>query len=117
MRHRLTLADLRAAVWADRALRRARCQLGTGRVTGFVLPPPPNVPGGARRGVEALLRRRGHTCLEAAIVRQRWLAAHGMRREIVIGVASPRAGFVAHAWVDGEEPSAPQQFSELTRIR
>jgi Transglutaminase-like superfamily len=66
--------------------------------------------------VEALLRHRRHTCLEAALVRQRWLAARGIDREIVIGVTSPRQGFVAHAWIDGEDTGAPERFSELTRI-
>ena len=116
MRAGLTLADVRAALWAHRTLGRARRQLGAGRVTDFVLAPPPPLPAAARRGVEALLRRRRHTCLEAALVRQRWLAAHGMHRKVVIGVASPRDRFVAHAWVDGEEPAASQRFCELTRI-
>lgn len=109
-------ANLRAAVWADRALRRVRRQLGAGRLTDFVLPPPPELPAAARTGVEAVLRRRRHTCLEAALVRQQWLAAHGISSEIVIGVATPREGFVAHAWIDGEEAGAPEQFTELTRI-
>ncbi len=49
-------------------------------------------------------------------MRQQWLAAHGISSEIVIGVATPREGFVAHAWIDGEEAGAPEQFTELTRI-
>jgi hypothetical protein len=40
-----------------------------------------------------------------------------MHREIVIGVASPRKEFVAHAWIDGEEAGASQRFNELTRLR
>jgi hypothetical protein len=113
---RPSLADMRAALWAQRTLGRTRRQLRAGRVTGLALPQPPQLPAAARRGVEGVLRRRRHTCLEAALVRQRWLAAHGMHREIVIGVSSPREGFVAHAWIDGEEIDAPRQFSELTRI-
>lgn len=116
MSTRPSLDDVRAAVWANRMLRCARRQLNAGRIAGVVLPPPPRVPLAARRGVEALLRRRRHSCLEAALIRQRWLAAHGLRRAVVIGVSSPRDGFVAHAWVDGEDVAAPQQFSELARI-
>jgi len=113
---RPSLDDLRAAVWAQRTLRRARRQLRAGRVTGVALPPPPRVSAAARRGVEGLLRRRRHTCLEAALVRQRWLAGHGMQRAIVIGVSSPRDGFIAHAWIDGEDGASPHQFTELARI-
>lgn len=64
---------------------------------------PPRVPGSAIRGVEALLRRRGHTCLEAALLRQRWLAEQGVLRDVVIGVTAPAAGFTAHAWLEGAE--------------
>ena len=70
----------------------------------------------ARRGVEALLRRRRHTCLEAAIVRQHWLDAHDVHRDIVIGVSRPPDGFIAHAWLEGEDDPNSGQFCELTRL-
>ncbi|HYZ82469.1 MAG TPA: lasso peptide biosynthesis B2 protein [Solirubrobacteraceae bacterium] len=116
MRARASLADLRAAAWAHRALGCARRQLSAGRVAGIILPPPPELRQSAWRGAAALLRRRRHTCLEAALVRQRWLSAHGVERQIVIGVASPRDEFVAHAWVEGEDVAGPERFLELTRI-
>jgi Transglutaminase-like superfamily len=116
LRDGLSSADLRAALWAHRTLRRARRELAAGRVNDIVLEPPPELPASARRGVEAVLRRRKRTCLEAALVRQRWLAAHGLPSEIVIGVSTPSEGFIAHAWIDGEEAAAPEQFSELSRI-
>jgi hypothetical protein len=83
---------------------------------GIELPPPPRLPPAAVRGVEALLRRRPNTCLERALVRQRWLTAQGDPRTIVIGVTAPTKGFEAHAWLlDDEDPSA-QAFYELTRL-
>jgi hypothetical protein len=63
-----------------------------------------------------LLRLRPHTCLEGALVRQRWLASHGCHRDIVIGVGAPSNGFIAHAWLDGEDDAAAAQFLELTRL-
>jgi hypothetical protein len=74
------------------------------------------LPDSARRGVEALLRRRRRTCLEAALVRQRWIAAHGGRHDVVIGVEAPGGGFAAHAWLDGEEDPLAARYIELTRL-
>jgi hypothetical protein len=116
LRKALSAGDLRAALWTQRTLRRARRRLAAGRVSDIVLPPPPELPASARRGVEAILRRRRYTCLEAALVRQCWLAAHGLPSEIVIGVSPRSERFIAHAWIDGEEAAASEQFSELARI-
>jgi hypothetical protein len=58
------------------------------------------------------------TCLESALVRQRWLAAHGDRRDIVIGV--PTNGIrdqPAHAWVDGTDSWAASSYLELHRLK
>ena len=110
------LAALRAFWWADRALRAARQELSSGRMSGLALPAVPCLPVGGRRGVEARLRLRRHTCLEQALVRQRFLATHGAPRDVVIGVRSSRSGFVAHAWLEGEEDPASTHFLELTRL-
>jgi Transglutaminase-like superfamily len=110
-----SLSELRAAVWANRALGHVRRDLSDGWKAS-VPPAPPRLPAGARRGVEALLRRRRHSCLEGAIVRQRWLAAHAIYRDVVIGITSPAETFTAHAWVDGEEDRATPRFVELTRL-
>jgi len=110
------LASLRAAWWAHRALNAARSALAVGAIREIELAPPPRLPASAIRGVEGLLRRRQHTCIERALVRQRWLAAHGDPRAIAIGVTSPSSGFIAHAWLVGEgDPQAPA-FHELTRL-
>ena len=116
MTRRPELAALRAFCWADTALRAARQGLVSGRISALALPPVPQLPAGGRRGVEALLRLRRHTCLEGALVRQRFLASHGARREVIIGVRSSRNGFVAHAWLEGEKDAAAAHFHELTRL-
>ena len=110
------LAALRAAVWAERALRQTRRELRRERLSEIELAAPPGVPPGAIRGVHGLLRRRAHTCLEEALVLQRWLAAHGTYRDVVIGVTAPGDVFGAHAWLDGE-PNADSGFAELTRLK
>ena len=116
MRSWPSLSELRAARWAASALRDARCELAAGRFSDVRLRPPPRLPMEAGRGVEALLRRRRHTCLEGAIVRQHWLEAHDVQRDIVIGVSSPSEGFVAHAWLEGDNGTDGGQFCELTRL-
>lgn len=63
-----------------------------------------------------MLRRAPATCLERALVLQAWLAAHGDRRDVVIGVAAPASGFAAHAWVDRERDPSSAGFDELTRL-
>ena len=116
-RRRLDLPTLRAALWAERALRSARRTLRRRGVEGIVLPAPPALPDEAGRGVQALLRRRtSSTCLERALVRQRWLAAHGRPRDVVIAVQAPHEAFQAHAWVDGDPDGQADAFHELLRL-
>jgi hypothetical protein len=111
---RLDPVMLRAAWWTARSLRRARRQLRAGAFADLCLPPPPDLPDGAFRGVRAVLRRASPTCLERALVLQRWFAAHGSSRDVVIGVMAAAEGFAAHAWLDGEHEAG--QYSELTRL-
>jgi hypothetical protein len=88
------------------------------------VPDPPKLPRSAGIGVEAVLSRTVPTCLERALVAQRWLAAHGEPRDVVIGVMTGRigdvadahGGVVAHAWLDGEEPESAAAYSEMHRI-
>ena len=63
------------------------------------------------------------SCIVNAIVLQAWEAAHGRRRDLVIGVTGPDA-FSAHAWLDGDPvPAAddasadgrPSAFTQLLR--
>lgn len=111
-----TIAMLRAAWWAKRSLRVARAQLGEGEVRAIVLPEPPVLPAAAMRAVDVLLCRRNSTCLERALVRQRWLAAHGRAVPIAIGVTAPSRGFAAHAWLVGEDDPVPAGYHELMRL-
>jgi len=109
------ISDLRAAWWAYRALRDARRNLAAG-CTEMRLAPPA-LPPAALRGVDAVLRRSRPTCLEAALVRQRWLRGHGVMRDVVIGVTAPTQGFRAHAWLEEPGKSTPRQhWHELRRV-
>lgn len=118
MRRPPTARELRAALWALRAVRRARRQLRRRGYDGLTLPDVPRVPDSSSRGVYAVLRRLPSTCLERAVVLQRWRAAHGDPREVVVGVSGTREQFRAHAWLDDEPPAAePGEFRELVRLR
>jgi hypothetical protein len=114
MRRPPDIATLRAAWWTDRALRRARGDLRDGELRAVRLPAPPPLPPAAERGVHAVLRRREHSCLERSLVLQRWLAAQGDARDVVIGTTGT-AGFKAHAWLDGDEEGAAR-YVELSRL-
>jgi hypothetical protein len=107
---------LRAAWWALRSTRATRQQLSAGESRPAVAPPP-GLPLSAGLGVEAVLGRMSATCLEGALVRQRWLAAHGDRRDVVIGLPVRDFGPTpAHAWVDGLDLEAGAEHLELYRI-
>jgi hypothetical protein len=118
MLRRVDLPTLRAAWWAHLAVRSARRQLRTSGLDELRLPRLPELPPEASRGVFAVLRRLPHTCLERALVLQRWKAAHGEPVDIVIGVRGPGVSFGAHAWLAGEpQPPELEAFRELRRVR
>lgn len=64
----------------------------------------------------AVVRRRPSTCLEKALVLQRWEAAHDAGADVVIGVVGPRDGFRAHAWLETMPEGQPAAFQELLRL-
>jgi Transglutaminase-like superfamily len=108
---------LRGAAWALRAVRSVRRQLADRPLPDVAVPAPPRLaPHRGGQGVDAVLRRLQPSCLERALVLQRWLAVHGDPRAVVVGVSSP-ADFRAHAWLDGEQrrPGEPA-FHEITRL-
>ena len=107
---------LRAAVWAGISLQRARRGLRTRPLPEVRLKGPPPLPSAAVRGVTAVLKRRGASCLERSLVLQRWHSAHGEPHDIVIGVTGP-IDFLAHAWLDGELDPAALPYTEVTRLR
>ena len=59
------------------------------------------------------LRRWHESCLVNSIVLQAWEAAHGRRRDLVVGVTGPDR-FHAHAWLQGDPiPPADDRGTEL----
>jgi hypothetical protein len=111
---RPTLTELRAAWWTVRAVRRARRALRRRGLNGFSVADPPQLPPEATRGVEAILRRMPPTCLERALVLQRWYARQGEPRDVVIGVRGPTRDFQAHAWLEGDPVAT--RYEELMRV-
>jgi hypothetical protein len=107
---------LRAAGWALLALRRARRDLAAHGFEGARVSPPPRLPASARAGVLAVVRRQPSTCLERALVLQRWEAAHGAAADVVIGVRGPSDGFQAHAWLETMPDGPPGAFHEIMRL-
>ena len=93
--------DRLTCLWTFCALRRARRQLAAGPLADLDLAGPPTAGGGGSRTVERVLAHRGATCMEAAVVMQRWLAGRGISRDRLIGVSAPGSGFHAHAWLEG----------------
>jgi hypothetical protein len=113
----LTPSNLRAAAWAFVALRRARRDLAARGLEGARVAPSPRLPASARAGVLAVVRRRPSTCLERALVLQRWETDHGAGGDVVIGVTGPGDGFVAHAWLETMPDGPPGAFHEILRLQ
>jgi hypothetical protein len=114
--HNVDLPTLRAAWWTHRALRRVRADLKANGIRGAAAPEPPRLPSSARRGVLGILRREPSTCLERALVLQRWHASQGNPRDVVIAVKGPTRDFAAHAWLEGEPDGDIASFEELIRL-
>src|SRR5437763_701391 len=112
---RYSVANFRGAWWAWRAARRTDRHLRSKGLDAALSPPaPPSLPADAVRGVRAVLRRTEDTCLVESIVLQRWHAAHGEPRDLIVGVTDPSSEFRAHAWLDGDPPHG-EPFRELLR--
>ena len=113
---RWSLATLRAAAWAYRSLRSTARRLEEVGVSAEV-PAPPALPAGSRRGVQAVLRRTSPTCLERSMVLQKWLLAHGVPCEVVVGVRRDGDGIGAHAWLDVEDGrTETTPYAEIHRL-
>jgi hypothetical protein len=110
----LDVPTLKAAAWALRATRVAEREIAEKGLDPISLPPVPNVPEHAVRGVRSVLRRRGSKCLTRALVLQAWFAARGEKRDLIVSVTAPKKGFQAHAWLEGDPP-CHEGFVELTR--
>ncbi len=105
---------VQASWWTHMAASRVRRHLAGQKLEDLVVRPPPVLPPGARRVVVAVLRIRRDTCLVRSAVLQAWDSAHGLQRDIVIGVTAPSQGFRAHAWLEGETGQA-FGFQQLAR--
>jgi hypothetical protein len=115
MARRVTPGVLWAAQWALRASWSVRRQLHSRSPIEVRVPKPPGrLSEDAFRGVRYTLRQREALCLERSLVYQEWLAARGEYVDVVIGVSNPN-DFKAHAWLDGWEPEAADEFAELVR--
>jgi hypothetical protein len=113
---RIDVPTLRSAWWTLRSARRVRRHLDRdGLEANLRLPPVPPVSDEAGRGVYAVLRRRNDTCLVRSMVVQAWDAAHGRRRDLIVGVTAPNENFEAHAWLDGDTPPEEAGLKELLR--
>jgi hypothetical protein len=110
------LPTLRAAWWTHRALKRVRADLRANGLEYGPPPAPPDLPSSAGRGIFAVLRRQPSTCLERALVLQRWDTAHGNDRDVIVAVRGNQLDFAAHAWLDGEPDGDVDSFSELLRL-
>jgi hypothetical protein len=118
-RHAMRLlrpATLRAALWAFVALRRARRNLARHGLQGARVDPPPPLPSAARAGVLAVARRWPSTCLERALVLQRWEAEHGAAADVVIGIRGAIDDFRAHAWLETMPDAPPGAFEVIHRL-
>jgi hypothetical protein len=107
---------LRAALWADRELRRLNDRLGRLGMQGTDVTPPPDVGPEGLRGVLAVLRRREHTCLEEALLLQRWLVAHGDPQDVVIGVGRVDGKAAAHAWLERAQAQGQEAYEDVLRL-
>lgn len=110
--------DARAGLWAWRALRSVRGQLRGGAMRDVHVPDPPGVRPRAARAVRIVLAREEPSCLERALVLQRWLLAQGIAKDVVVGTNGSTPGtFTAHAWLEGESLPAGTRYIEMTRLR
>ena len=110
------VAAVRAAAWTLMELARLRRALRRDGIGARAVRPPRRPPPVGARGVFWVLRRRKATCLERSLLLQAWYAAQGQRRDVVIGVTAPNAGFTAHAWLDGDPAEADGPYRELHRL-
>jgi hypothetical protein len=107
-------SSVAATCWGWEATGRVRADLRALPIDAVHVAPPPAGAIDAAHGVGIALRARRASCLESALVRQAWQAAHGRERDVVVGVTAPSDGFGAHAWLDGERGG--EEFGELLRL-
>jgi hypothetical protein len=80
----------------------------------LALSAPANLRAVDRSAAVAALSLFGASCLERSVVLQRFDAAAGRPRDVIIGVTAPGAAFRAHAWLQGEH-QRDGALHEITR--
>ncbi|RLV47494.1 lasso peptide biosynthesis B2 protein [Nocardioides mangrovicus] len=115
VRPRRSPVVMAAAVWTWLAIAITRRRLRRVGFAAAVPAPPALLPWSSRRGVYGVLSRLSPTCLERSYVLQRWLSAHGVDFEVVVGVRRDEAGAIAaHAWI--EELTTARERGRYTEI-
>lgn len=105
----------RTLFWSLRTVGRIRQQLPQRPFGDVVLTIPPASDVRSRSAMNAGLRLRRASCLEQALLRQRFDAANGVQRTLIIAVTSPANGFRAHSWLEGERQHDPS-MREIVRL-
>ena len=113
---RLDAATVRAMAWTGVALRRTRRELARHGLDGAPVPAPPLLPPHAVRGVGFVLAMASASCLERALLSQRWAAVQGDPSDVVIGVTGPGDGFRAHAWLEAAPDPSVGAYTEILRL-
>jgi hypothetical protein len=109
--------ELRTLRWTVRCYLSIRRQLRSVRVDEIHVPERPAVPNNAKHLSNLFMRLVVRNCLVGALIRQEWYRAQGMRKAVVIGVRPPDRDFQAHAWLEGDDPTADgYRYEELTRL-
>ncbi len=104
----------RTLFWSMRMVVRVRKQLPYKPFGEVLLSGPPASDPLSRSAMNAGLRLRRATCLEQALLRQRFDAANGLQRTLIIAVTNPADGFRAHSWLEGERQPDPS-MREIAR--
>lgn len=110
----LDATAVRVAAWSFRARLRVARQLRRSGLNQIDLVAPPSVRDNDRAAVCFVLAASRATCLERSLVLQRFDAAGGRPRAIIIATTSPSSGFRAHAWLEGDR-RPDETFQELLR--
>ena len=112
---RLDAGAVRTAAWTRHSLHDVRRQLRIeDGLRGLTLAAPPGTRPIDRTATQLVLRAGKARCLEKAVVVQRFDAAAGRPRTLIIGVTGPQQGFRAHAWLEGD-PQRDDSLQELLR--